>query len=119
MFVEALDLRELQRGLEQGVEHMEAGLIGGKPGTFNLHAAEATHIDAAIFTTAPGATPLLQLGHFRWAMMNEIINDILFAQPVATGNGVVEVILKAVMILRDGGGSSLRGDRMAAHRVDF
>ncbi len=31
MFVETLDLRELQRGLEQRVQHMEAGLIGGEP----------------------------------------------------------------------------------------
>ena len=119
MFVEALDLGELQRGLEQGVEHMEAGLVGGKPGSLNLHAAEATHVDATVITTAPRATPLLQLGHFRRAMMYEIINDILFAKPVATGYGVVKVIIKAVMILRDGSGSPLRSDRMATHRVDF
>ncbi len=31
MFVKTLDLRELQRGLEQRVQHMEAGLIGGEP----------------------------------------------------------------------------------------
>lgn len=31
MFVEALDLRELKRGLEQGVQHMKAGFIGSEP----------------------------------------------------------------------------------------
>ena len=31
MFVKALDLWELEGGLEQGVQHVEAGLIGGKP----------------------------------------------------------------------------------------
>ncbi len=42
------DLRELQRGLEQRVQHMEAGLIGGEPGALDFHAAEATYVDAPI-----------------------------------------------------------------------
>ncbi|MNB88437.1 hypothetical protein D3C75_354510 [compost metagenome] len=79
VLVKALDLRELQRGLEQGMKHVEAGFIGSKPGALNFHAAETTHVHAAVFTAAPRATPLLQLGHFRRAMMDEIIDDILFA----------------------------------------
>ncbi len=55
MFVETLDLRELQRGLEQRVQHMEAGLIGGEPGALDFHAAEATYVDATIRATAPWA----------------------------------------------------------------
>lgn len=31
VLVEALDLRVFQRGLEQGVQHVEAGLVGGEP----------------------------------------------------------------------------------------
>lgn len=63
MFVKTLDLRELQRGLEQRVQHMEAGLIGGEPGTLDFHAAEATYVDATIRATAPWAPPQFQLGH--------------------------------------------------------
>ena len=52
-------------------------------------------------------------------MVHEVINDILFAKPVAPCNRVVEMVFEAVMILRDGGGSSLCGYRVAAHRIDF
>ena len=119
MFVKALDLWELEGGLEQGVQHVEAGLIGGKPGAFDLHATEAADVDAPVRTAAPRASPLFQLGHFRWAMVHEVINDILFAKPVAPCNRVVELVFEAVMILRDGGGSSFCGYRVAAHRIDF
>ena len=77
MFVKTLDLRELQRGLEQRVQHMEAGLIGGEPGTLDFHAAEATYVDATIRATAPWASPQFQLGHFGWAVVDEIIHNIL------------------------------------------
>ncbi len=119
MFIEALNLWELKGGLEEGVQHVEAGLIGGEPGAFDLHATEAADVDAAVRTAAPRASPLFQLGHFRWAMVNEIINDILLAKPVAPCNRVVEMVFEAVMILRDGGGSSFCCHRVAAHRIDF
>ncbi|MNE33000.1 hypothetical protein D3C80_1266400 [compost metagenome] len=45
VLVETLDLRVFERGLEQGMQHVEAGLVGGEPGAFNLHAAEATYVD--------------------------------------------------------------------------
>lgn len=105
MFVKTLDLRELQRGLEQRVQHMEAGLIGGEPGTLDFHAAEATYVDATIRATAPWASPQFQLGHFGWAVVDEIIHDILLTQPVATRYCIVKVIFEAVMILRDSGGA--------------
>ncbi len=105
MFVKTLDLRELQRGLEQRVQHMEAGLIGGERGTLDFHAAEATYVDATIRATAPWAPPQFQLGHFGWAVVDEIIHDILLTQPVATRYCIVKVIFEAVMILRDSGGA--------------
>ncbi|STQ14679.1 Uncharacterised protein [Enterobacter cloacae] len=61
MFVKTLDLWELKGGLEQGVQHVEAGLISGKPGAFNFHSAEATNVDAAVRTAAPRAAPLFKL----------------------------------------------------------
>lgn len=79
VFVEALDLGELKRGLEQGVQHMKAGFIGCEPGSLDLHTAEAPDVDAAVRAAAPRTTPLLKLGHFRRAVMNEVVDDILFA----------------------------------------
>ncbi|MNR39947.1 hypothetical protein D3C85_1581940 [compost metagenome] len=101
------------------MQHVEAGFIGGKPSAFDLHPAETAHVNAAILTATPRATPLLQLGHFRRAMMDEVINNILFAKPVAPGNRVVEMIFEAVMILRYGGGPSFCGNCVAAHGIDF
>lgn len=43
VLVETLDRRVLDRGLEQGVENVEAGLVGREPGPLDLHAAEGAH----------------------------------------------------------------------------
>ena len=59
------------------MKHMEAGLIGGEPGTLDFHTAEATYVDATIRATTPCAAPQFQLGHFGWAVMDEIIHNIL------------------------------------------
>ena len=119
MFIEALDLGELEGGLEQGMQHMEAGLIGGKPRTFDFHPPEAAHVDATVRTAAPRTSPLLKLGHFRGAVVDKVIDDILLAEPVATGDGVVKMVLKAVMILCNGSRTSLGRNGMAAHGIDF
>ena len=77
MLIEALDLRELKRSLEQGVQHMKAGFIGSEPGSLDLHAAESPDVDAAVRAATPRASPLFELGHFRRAVMNEVVNDVL------------------------------------------
>ena len=46
--VVARDRGVLQRGLEQRVQHVEAGLVGGEPGAHLLHAAERAHRDVAV-----------------------------------------------------------------------
>ena len=119
MFIKALNLGKLKGGLEEGMQHVEAGFIGGKPGTFDLHATEAPDVNAAVRAAAPRASPLFQLGHFRRAVVNEIVDDILLAQPVASGDGVVKMVLKAIVILGNGCGPPFCSDRMAAHRIDF
>lgn len=103
MFVKTLDLWELQGGLEQGVQHMEAGFIRGKPGTLDFHPTEATDVDATVRTTAPWAAPLLQLGHFGRTVMDKVVHDILFTQPVSARYGIMKMIVEAVMILGDCG----------------
>ena len=103
VFVKALDLWELQRGLEQGMQHMEAGFIRSKPGTLNFHPAEATNVDATVFAATPRATPLFQLGHLGRTVVDKIIHDILFTQPVSARYRIVKMVVKAVMILGDSG----------------
>ena len=51
----------LQRGLEQRVQHVEAGLVGGEPGAHLLHAAEGADRDLAVGLPAPRAAPVLEL----------------------------------------------------------
>ena len=119
VLVKALNLWELKGGLEQGMQHVEAGFIGGKPGAFNLHTAEAANVDATVWPTAPRTAPLFELGHFGWAMMDEVIDDILLAKPVAAGDGVVKMVFEAIMVLCDGGGATFCGHRVAAHRINF
>lgn len=103
MFVKALDLRELQGSLEQGMQHMEAGFIRGEPGTLDFHTTEATHVNATVRTAAPRAAPLLQLRHLSGTMVDKVIHDILLTQPVSACYRIVKMVVKAVMILGDSG----------------
>ena len=58
VLVIAGDLRVLQRRLEHRVQHVEAGLVGGKPGSWLAHTAEAAHVDVAVGAPAPRDAPL-------------------------------------------------------------
>ena len=61
----------------------------------------------------------VRAGPFLGAPGNEILDHILLAQPVATGDGVVEMVVQAVMVLHYSGGPTFCRDRVAAHRIDF
>lgn len=78
MFVKTLDLRELQRGLEQRVQYMEVGFIGGELGAFDFYVVEATYVDVIIRATVLWVFLQFQLGYFGWVVVDEIIYDILF-----------------------------------------
>ncbi len=119
MLIQALDLRIFQRGLKQGMQHMEAGFISGKPGAFDLHPAEAAHVDRTVFFAAPRAAPKLQLRHLLRTVLNKVVDHRLLAQPVAARYGVVKVGIEAVLLLGHGGSPALGGNRVAAHRIDF
>jgi hypothetical protein len=75
--------RVLDRGLEQRVQHVKAGLVGGEPRALDLHAAEGAHVDVAVGPAAPRATPMLHLHHLVVRMGHEEIDHVLLAQPVA------------------------------------
>jgi hypothetical protein len=51
--------------------------------------------------------------------MNEVIHHVLLTQPVASGNGILEVKIEAVMILRHSGRTAFGRHGVAAHRVHF
>ena len=119
MLVQTFDAWVFDRRLEQRVQHMEAGLVGSKPRALDLHAAESTHIDVTIRLAAPGAAPMFHLNHLLGAMGNEIVDDVLVAQPVAAGHGIVEMMFQAVVRLHHAGRSPFRRHGVAAHRIDL
>ena len=119
VLVEALDGRVLDGGLEQGVQDVEAGLVGGEPGAGDLHPAETAHVGLAIRFTAPGATPVLQLDHLVGGVVDEVLDYVLLTQPVTTGDGVVEVVFQGVVITDDACGATFGGHCVAAHRIDL
>ena len=119
VLVEALDRRVLDRGLEQRVQHVEAGLVGGEPGALDLHAAEGAHVGVAVVAAAPRAAPVLDLHHLFVRVRDEVLDHVLLAQPVAARHGVVEMMLQAVVRLRDRGRAAFGRHRVAAHRIDL
>ena len=79
VLVEALDRGELVRGLEQRVQHVEAGLVGREPRALHFHAAEESDVGVAVVLAAPGAAPVLELDHLLGAMGHKILDDVLVA----------------------------------------
>lgn len=90
MFVKALV--KLEGGLEEGMQH-GSRFVGGKPvrsifmppkrRTLTLPSGRRLH-----------GHPHCSVGSFRRAVMNKIVDDILLAQPVASRDGVLKMVLK-------------------------
>src|SRR5262249_19752129 len=97
----------------------EAGLVGGEPRAHLFHATEGPDRDAAIRLAAPRTAPVLQAEQFLRRLLDEGLDGILVAQPVAAGDGVVGVLVERVVSADDAGSAALGGDGMAAHRVDL
>jgi hypothetical protein len=119
VLVEALDRRILDRGLEQRVQHVEAGLVGREPGALDLHAAKRAHVDVTVVLAVPGAAPVLELHHLLGAMGHEVVDDVLLAEPVAAGHRIVEMILPTVVGQRDRRGAAFGRHGVAAHRINL
>ena len=101
------------------MQHVEAGLVGGEPGAHLLHAAEGAHGDAAVRLAAPGTAGVLQAEQLLGCFPDEGLHGVLVAQPVAAGDGVVGVLVEAVVRPDHPGGAPLGRDRVAAHGVDL
>ena len=107
----------LDGGLEKGVEHVEAGAVSGEPGAGNLHSAERADIDSAVRLPAPGASPVLELVELARSAVDEEVNDVLLAEPVAAGDSVNEVLVEAVIVTVYACGAAFCCNSMAAHGV--
>ena len=118
-FIVALDDIVFQAGLEKGVQHVETGLVSGEPGALDLHSAEGAHRNAALWLPAPGTTPVLQLQHLAGRFFDKCLHRVLIAHPVAAGDGVVGVLIQAVVGFDDGGGTALGRDGVAPHGIHF
>ena len=99
------------------MQHVEAGLVGRKPRAHLLHAPEGAHRNPAVNFTAPRTAPVLQPEELFRGFLDERLDGILIAQPVASGNGVVGMLVEAVVRGDDTRRAPLGRDGVAAHRV--
>jgi hypothetical protein len=117
--VEAGDGVVLQRGLEERVQHVEAGLVGGEPRPHLLHPAECADRDVAVGLAAPRAAPVLKPQQLARRLLDERLDRVLVSQPVAARDGVVGMLVERVAARDDPGCAALGGHRVAPHRVDL
>ena len=118
-FVVANHAGVFQGGLEQGVEHVEAGLVGGEPRAHLLHAPEGANGNPAVALPAPRTPPVLQAQQLLRRLLDERLDGVLIAQPVAARDRVVGVLVEAVVGSDRAGGAALRGHRVAPHGIDL
>ena len=119
ILVKALDRRELQRSLEQRVQDMETGLVGGEPGALLFHAAERPHRHRAVGFAAPRTAPVFELQQLLGCFADEIIHRILIRQPVAATDRIVEVMIQTVIGFDHPRRATLGRAGVAAHRVNL
>ena len=119
MLVVAHDTRVLERGLEEGVQHMEAGFIGREEGAPGGHAAERTHCNVPVGLAVPRAAPVLHLDQLRGGLGHERLDHVLVRQVVAALDGVESVPVQGVTGAQRGRCAALRRDRVAAHGIDL
>lgn len=119
VLVETLNLRELEVMHGRGCVAYGSRFYLRQTSAFDLHAAKAANVDRTIGAAAPRAAPEFKLRHFGGAMTDKVVNDILLAQPVATGYSVVKMVLEAIMILCNGCGTAFCGHGVAAHGINF
>src|SRR5207244_8272926 len=100
-------------------QRVESGLIGGKPGAHFLHATKGPDRDVSIRISAPGAAPVLEPQQLLRRLFYENFDGILIAEPVATGDGVVGVVIQRVPRLDYPCSPAFRRNRVAAHGVNL
>src|SRR6266849_3042992 len=99
------------------MQEVEPGLIGGKPGAHFFHAAERPDRNVSIRISAPGTAPVLQPQQLFWRLFYENFDGILVTEPVATGDGVVGVVVQRIPRFDYPRSSAFGRNCVAAHRV--
>jgi hypothetical protein len=95
--VVAVNLVVLERGLEDGVQHVETGLVGGEAGSPRCHAAERTGRYLAVWVTGPGTSPVLHLDQLDRGLAHEGLDDVLVREVVRALDRVEGMILVRVL----------------------
>ena len=117
--VVAMNLVVLERGLKEGVQNVEAGLISGEPGALLLHSAKGAYRDVAVGLAAPGASPVLKSQELLRRFSYKGLDGILIAEPVAAGDCVVTMVVERVVGLSHTGSAAFGGNGVAAHGIDL
>jgi hypothetical protein len=81
--------------------------------------AERPHGDMAVGLAAPRASPVLHAEQFLRRFTDERLDRVLVGEPVAAGDGVVAVLVQAVVRCDDARGAPFRRHGMPPHRIDL
>jgi len=117
VLIEALNLGVFEGSLKQGVEHMEAGLIGGEPGAGGFHAPKAAYLYLTVILAAPGAAPALHLHQLLIGVVDKVVDDALLNQPVTAGYRVVKVRLVGIFWAGNRSRPAFSSHGMGAHGI--
>src|SRR3990172_10354140 len=99
------------------MEHVESGLVGGKPGAHLFHTAERTNGYSAVGLAAPGTPPTFQAKERLGGFLDEGFHSVLIRKPVPARDSVVRVLVEAVVRTDRSRRPPFRRDGVASHRV--
>jgi len=117
--VVADDARVLERGLEQGVQQVEPGLVCGEDRAVDAHPPEGPDGEAPVGLPAPGAPPVFDLDDLLRSFRHERLHGVLVGEIVAPPDGVERVEVQAIVGPEGRSGATLRGNRVAPHGIDL
>src|SRR5208337_1197368 len=84
-----------------------------------LHSTEGAHRDVPVRLAVPRTAPSFQLQQLLRRFLDERLNRILIAEPVAARDRVVGVFIQTVVGFCYSGRAALGGNRVAAHGIDL
>src|SRR5438034_10328793 len=78
-----MDILVLERSLEEGVEEMEAGLVGCEEGSFDAYSTEGSRADPSVRVSAERAAPGFQFIGLAGCVLSEQLHRRLFGEELA------------------------------------
>src|SRR5262245_10886928 len=101
------------------MQQMKSRLVGGKKGTIDAHAAERSGAHTAVRIATPGTSPVFKLDEFSRSFLHKSFNGVLIGYKVGSKNSVLRVKVEAIILAKHRRGSSLGGNRVASHGINF